>query len=441
MLKKRHVFYLAGFDPRGPSYYHRLYKEQAQCHSDTFGDGFFEDSADGSAEENAGEGVGTSVENIAQGAVENISVGNRQRISKHRHDWSVRCAGTDTNYSYLAWDDIVRRHWARKWLAIFADFFYVLKTYIINGHCWRFRRVSMQRLLTGFYPPVYIASLLLCALSLSVFLARRVYNLALDGMSFDGLELNSMASSADGLGEANPVVLASALAALTVVGLCWALLKGAKSLGDKLAVFWMLRIYVFMARWARGEIDTLESRMESFAQEVLAAIDDDTNDEILIVAHSVGTVLAIPMLAQVIRAMGDDPRLHNRRVALLTLGGCTPLMSLQPCAESFRADLSLLVSAPRLRWLDYTAPSDGACFVLVDPVAICGLSAASDAAPALCSPRFFALYSASYYRELKYDWYNTHFLYLMATQFRGPYNFFTLTAGNQSIAQRRDCAV
>ena len=30
MVRKRHVFYLCGFDPKGPAYYHALYAEEAQ---------------------------------------------------------------------------------------------------------------------------------------------------------------------------------------------------------------------------------------------------------------------------------------------------------------------------------------------------------------------------------------------------------------------------
>lgn len=371
-INQRQVFYLHGFDPRGARHYHRLYREQAALQEKVNG--------------------------------LHIRVSGRRRGHDHSHHWQLHTDNTHTRYSYLGWDDIIRNHWARGWREIIGDLWLFVWAYILPGNFLAYAKASPKQMMAGFYPLFY----LLLSLFLSGWLAT-------------------------GLAEHLPWAYAQMPAGLALFAL---LMHSSKRLGDKLAVFWLLRIYAFSTRWAKGRIPELEPRIHAFARHMADAINDETNDEVVIVAHSVGTMVVIPALARALEQIQDPARLANRRVVLITLGHCIPLLSFQPKATDFRAALQQLGHNEQLLWLDYTAPTDGACFPLLDPITSCGQQRAANAGPKLLSPRFFTLYHPVRYKKLRRAWYTMHFLYLMATDKPGPYDYFAFTAGPDAIATR-----
>ncbi|PSJ48061.1 hypothetical protein C7H85_04545 [Zobellella endophytica] len=378
-VRQRQVFYLSGFDPRGAGHYHRLYKTQA-------------------AGQKAVNGL-------------DIKVSRRQRLGADAHQWWLEAGHTRSRYTFLSWDDIIRAHWAKSWWAILGDLFYCLWAYFANGLIFTFARASYKQMLAGLYPFLYITATLVLAWLAGSGLCRLVQTLPVPP------------SLATGLG----------LTAGTLAGLL--ILAAAKRLGNRSAVFWLLRIYAFSAKWGKGRLPELEPRMAAFGERIRAALADERNDEVLVVAHSVGTMLVLPIIARVL-AQTDRRLLANRRLVLITLGQCIPLISFQPGARDYRRDLQQLGQDPDLLWLDYTAPTDGACFPLLDPLSASGLEAAPDCGPYILSPRFFTLYHADRYRKLRRAWYTMHFLYLMATDKPGPYDYFAFTAGSSPMASR-----
>ncbi|GAA3528159.1 hypothetical protein [Zobellella aerophila] len=379
-VKQRQVFYISGFDPRGAAHYHALYRSQAAKQA---------------------EGHGLAIE-----------VSRRRRLSAHLHQWQLDTRHTRSRYNFLSWDDIIRANWTRGWPAIFTDLCYCLWVYIATGRILAFARASRKQMLAGLYPVLFV----LLALTASGYLGYLASTLppfpALPG----GLDS----------------ILRSLLAALV----CCLAISGFMGLGNRLAVFWLLRIYAFSAKWARGDIPGLDQRISVFADEISRAIEDTDNEEVVIIAHSVGTMLVVLVMARVLAHIQDRQPFAHRRVVLITLGHCIPLLSFQPSAKPFRQALQRLGQDARLLWLDYSAPTDGACFPLLDPVTSCGLIRAREAGPRILSPRFFTLYHADHYKRLRRAWYTMHFLYLMATDKAGPYDFFAFTAGPERVAAR-----
>ncbi|GHA12269.1 hypothetical protein [Oceanisphaera arctica] len=378
-VKQRQVFYIHGFDPRGAGHYHRLYSTQ-------------------SAQQAAVNGL-------------DIAVSRRHRRSAHCHHWQLSTPHTQTDYCYLGWDDLVRQHWSKDWRQIISDLYVVMLAYLASGNVFTFARASYKQMMTGFYPLIYILLGVSGSATLSCFITTLLPLTALPDAGQYSLQL---------------------LAGMLVFGLC---LQGVKKLGDRLAVFWLLRIYAFSARWADDKIPHLNERTEHFADHIIKAIQNPDNDEVVIIAHSVGTMMVVPALARALAALPDGHVFANQRVVLITLGQCIPLVSFQPGAHEFRAALAQLGQDPRLLWLDYTAPTDGACFPLLDPLTSCGLTRTPHAGPRLLSPRFFTLYHPARYKKLRRSWYTMHFLYLMATDKAGPYDFFAFTAGPRPVAR------
>src|SRR5688572_21609945 len=91
-VRRRRVLYISGFDPRGPAFYHRFLRDEAARHAAMSG--------------------------------EPINIGPRRTVSPLLQAWTVASgAGPDhveTVYEFLRWDDIVRQHWPRGMLRMWA---------------------------------------------------------------------------------------------------------------------------------------------------------------------------------------------------------------------------------------------------------------------------------------------------------------------------------
>jgi pimeloyl-ACP methyl ester carboxylesterase len=204
---------------------------------------------------------------------------------------------------------------------------------------------------------------------------------------------------------------------------------------------WLMRSTRFILRQARGATPELEARIDEFAQRVAAALGDDANDEVLVVGHSSGAMLAVSTAARaLVRRDRATPAGESggRPLSLLTLGECIPMLSYQPEAGAFRAELATLATSSSLTWLDFTAPPDGCCFALVDPTAVCEEreQAARWVPPKRLSPRFAQMFDAPTYAQVRADKYRCHFQYLMASQIPGAYDYFAITAGPQRLGDR-----
>jgi len=392
-VRRRHVLYLAGFDPQGPSQYHGLYQREAALQAPVSG--------------------------------YRIEVGPRQRAGALGSAWDIVWrAGQDggdvgqaevhTRYETLRWDDLVRRHWpVGRWAAIRLT---LRNSWELtrNGCFWRFLHISWPAVLALALPGLLLLG---SALLVPVLLAALAWMAARGHGVIAGLGL-------------------AALGLTTYRGMAWA--QGRMYMG------WLMRSTRVILHQARGELPALEARLDRFAERMVELSHDHKLDELLIVGHSSGAMLAASMVA---RAVAREPALrsaHGPSVALLTLGHCMPLLSCQPEASAFRAELLALRERGALPWVDFTAPADGCCSALTDPTAlhVSAAQAAEDLArgaaggPKLLSPRFNKLFSAARYAAVRRDKYRCHFQYLMATELPGDYDYFLITAGPELLQTR-----
>jgi len=123
---------------------------------------------------------------------------------------------------------------------------------------------------------------------------------------------------------------------------------------------------------------------------------------------------------------GDTP------LALLTLGEVVPMISYLPGARMLRRNLHDLGRSARISWVDFTAPGDGGCFALCDPVAVSGVGDG----PKVLSAAFSQTLSPEKFAAQKRVFFKQHFQYLHAFDRPGIYDYFAITAGPQSLAAR-----
>lgn len=378
-VRKRCVFYLSGFDPKGASHYHALYRDEAVRQAEVSG--------------------------------LRVTVGRRQKSAEGNAFWDISAAApegpVETRYEFLRWDDIVRAHWPRSQATLIKNLISTTWLNLRTGALWRMFKLAWPPVLAVFLPFV-----LLCAVIVGVPLiaALTVWATPPSWASWTAWLISSVA----------------------VAG--WLAL--ALQLEKKFNMAWLLRSYAFTARQAGGLAPQLDARLEQHAETLLARIQSGIDDEVLIVGHSSGTMMAATVLANALRS---DPQLGSRgpAVALLTLGQWMPLLSTLPKAERFREDLRCLARAKAIDWIDFSAPPDGCCFALVNPLLACGDdSAAVTHRPKLLSPRFADMFDAHDYAAIRRDRFRCHFQYLMASKKAVPFDYFAITAGAQTLAHR-----
>lgn len=387
-VRRRHVFFITGFDPKPAAHYHGLYLRESRAQAKVNG--------------------------------MQIAVGPRRRNENGNSLWQVAATdvhGTcETTYEYVRWDDVVRAHWPRDLGAITGQALRGAWGMIAGG-----RTVLMLRLLARV--PRMLGSLLYV---FGFWASGVLVALGIGGIAtwilWDVLEWSGL------------------WAALTGLLLCFGLFKVAMQLERRLHTTWMARILAFNDRWATGRVPQLESCLDASARRVVQALGDPDLDEVLLVGISVGSLLAVSVAARAQRLMksarGVSPSCDSKpKFSLLTLGHCIPLLGLHRRANAFRSELSLVTSNDQVAWCNFSSPADWVSFGLIDPVEACGLPRPVNP-PRMASPRFHALIARDQYRILVRDKIRLHRQYIMSTDKRGEYDYFAITAGTQSLAQR-----
>jgi hypothetical protein len=197
---------------------------------------------------------------------------------------------------------------------------------------------------------------------------------------------------------------------------------------------WLVNIFSFTGKQVRGQVPELELRLNAAAQKLVQKIRVNDVDEILVVGFSVGSILAVSVVARALNALAGPVPGHPA-LSLLTLGHCIPMLGLQPEAIAFRQELKRLALSQALRWIDVSSITDWGSFALVDPVKVCNVLPEGPAEsgravnPWMRSPRFHTLFAPSSYLELRRNKRRMHMQYLMAAELKGEYDYFAITAG------------
>lgn len=384
---RRHVFFLSGFDPRGGAHFHALYRSEA----------------------------------LKQASVNEmvIEVGPRRRNEDGNSTWMINATSPDgsrcqTSYEFAKWDDIVRKNWPRGIFQQLLSFFQYTRMLDLGGIAttWKLSRKTLVAL---------------------------AYPLAVLG---GGLGLSTLA----GLGAATvlhwagagwPVAVALGLA-LFALGL-W----GTHTLEKKLNSLSLVRIFSFTGKHARAELPEFEARLDANAHQIEKKIRANNVDEILIVGFSVGTIRAASSLARALSALESDSHeadhcAQHPALSLLTLGHSIPMLGLLPQAANFRRELGVLALSKSLTWIDFSSPADVGSFALVDPVDTCkiDLSSGTKRNPVMRSPRFHTMFAPASYAAITREKLRLHMQYLMAGELPSDYDYFAITAGACTLAER-----
>ena len=383
VVRRRRVFYIPGFDPMHPRRYRELYR----------------------------------VESAAQAEISSYEVALRGEPGRDGFGWQVAAVidgvETATDVDVLTWSDIVRSSMSQSIIATYLHLARTLWRYVSSGALWRLMQLRKGPVIAALYPAVMLSvQLVLAVLSGSV--------LGGAAMSLAGvLGLSGHAT-----------VFASAL-----LGVAFAVgvLRLFKRHDAKFFAYYLMHDYADAAAHYGAYSPALTVRIAQFSDKVREACAAGY-DEVLVVGHSSGAHPAISALADVLRGPGPAPK----NLALLTLGQVVPMLSFLPCAARLRGDLALMGHQNTVAWVDVSAPGDGCAFALCDPVAVSGMarSEVAQTGPLVLSAAFRQTLSPARWHHLRWRFFRLHFQYLCAFDRPGAYDYFQITAGPWSLAQR-----
>ncbi|MDO5657738.1 MAG: hypothetical protein Q4G36_05395 [Paracoccus sp. (in: a-proteobacteria)] len=307
---------------------------------------------------------------------------------------------THAEFEVLVWADIVQGSMGRSVGATYGQLVKTAWAYIGSGALWRLMRLRRGPVIAALYPIVVLILQAMVAGLVAAVVGGLVAKIV-------------------------PVWVALPVGA----ALFWAGLHLWRRADGRIFAYYLMHDYAFTAQHGGAYPPALEARIAAFVERIEQVSQGDW-DEVLVVGHSSGAYLAVSVLADLARAGRLSPR-----VSLLTLGHVVPMASFLPEARRLRADLHDL-SATTVPWVDVTAPGDPCSFALCDPVAVSNAAPAQQNGPLVLSAAFTQTLSPERLRAMRWRFFRAHFQYLCAFDRPGDYDYFRVTAGPLTLAER-----
>jgi hypothetical protein len=369
---RRRVFYIPGYDPIHPRRYRELYRREGQD----------------------------------QAVISGYQLELTPKKVKGPYGWHVNALmdgrHAQADIEVLVWADLVKTSMARGIPGTYWQLLCTAWAYIGSGALFRLAGLRKGPMIAALYPIVFLLAQLLLA--------------CLAGWGLGLL-----------VGRLHPVLGWGA-----ALGLIWVMLRAFKRWDNKVFAYYLMHDYAYSAQAGGANPPELEARMAQFRQTIAEALTRDF-DEVLVVGHSSGAHLAVSILADMIRAGLPENR---PALALLSLGQVVPMVSFLPEARRLRADLRFLSSRDELVWIDVTAPGDGCAFALCDPVSVSGVAPENKRWPLVISAAFTQTLSPERWKALRWRFFRLHFQYLCAFDRPRDYDYFRITAGPMTLAER-----
>jgi hypothetical protein len=382
-VRRRRVYYIAGFDPASPKKYHWLYAAQAAL----------------------------------QGAVSGAryQVGELGQIDEITSGWRVEAeypdgARVEVDYRFLHWFEGVRQAWPKDEPRLFLGFLDALIAYYRSGLMRAAKAEARAAWIASLSPSLFAGGFLL------------LFALIVGLLCWTGALVASSLGAPWIVGAAPPLLL-------------WLLLMPAWRRFDAfLPVGWLGRGMIGVVGAARGRFPQFAESADAFAPKLVEAAREPSFDEILVVSHSMGGQQACRAVGQALRL--DEEFGRRTPVRLLTLGSLMPFYSMTAVYygkdPAYGEEMAALVAGDHVPWVDVTGPSDPGCAAALHPLLGLGLGE-PEGRPHRRSPRYSELLTPESFTRLKKTPLAYHFQYIMASEKAAEYDFFRLTAGPDTI--------
>lgn len=383
-VRKRLILHVQGYDPRGPAEYHQLFKHEF-------------------ARACALNGLTGKVGDTTEDAKYFTTA---WEVATDGEGWHV-----DTRYMLLRWDDIVGEDLARPpWWKIVQKY-RSIGVSMLNGAFRRILRANWRYGLLNFMPLVLITAW--------IFLGCFFGLLCMDFLARLGA----------------PSIVAKIVGAVSGIGGFASILMLTEPVTTLLRRCDEAATTDQLINRKRKDI---EQRMDLLATAAVRAVTASNADEVVIVGHGFGSILAIDLLG---RALVREPSLgeDGPRVALLTLGANLPVVGFDPQAGWFRNRLRQLAVAPNIDWVDVQSRDDVLNFCPFDPIAGHDIVLEDDERrnPKVAVIRFRDLWAPGRSWLRRWRFFKAHSQYLLANERPGAaYDYYLICCGPLDLMTR-----
>jgi hypothetical protein len=372
-IRRRHVFYIEGYDPQGAAGYHRLFNRELKRSAGAWRF----DVKVGDVVVDSGDLAHWDIESSAP-------------------NWRV-----ETRYEFLRFEDIVKRRMAEPLPGQFMQALAWIANDLFSGALSRTFRASWRFGLNL----VYQQSFLVLWPVLSA-LAGIVVGLVLSRYG-----------------------VWSIVSAIIGAAVAYGVFRALRLLIDHLIIIQLASSWVNNRKYAHGQPNDFDRSTGVLTERIVDVCRAADVDEILIVGHSSGCGIAPVALA---RALALDPDLgrHGPKVSLLTLGSLLPAYALHPRGRRMRDAIERLAIEPSIAWIDCQARRDVSNFWGFDPVDSLGHPLPGPRHnPLIWIVRFRDMLSAEAYRRAGRSLFRMHFQFIMGGNRRSPFDYFIVVCG------------
>jgi hypothetical protein len=373
-VRRRHVFYVEGYDPQGAEGYYNIFRKSLERFLKIW-----------------------PLKTKLSPLVIDSEFFAHWEIETTAPNWQVH-----TRYDFLRQEQYIRANMAEPLTRIVRRALVWIVDYLFSGAMYRVYRASWRY-----------------GLALTHFQAMLLYWLW--GSIIAGATAGFVLAHFLGVN-----IYVSIAVGLVAALACFRLLR---PLADRWFVVQINSHWPYLCEFARGEATGFDPPINACAERLIAAARENAAEEILVIGHSGGGVIAPAVIA---RALELDPNVgkHGPRLVLMTLGSIMPGAAVHPKAKRLRAIIERVAVEPSILWIDAQSSKDVLNFENFDPVAGIGI----DAGPRRCNPltwqvRFRDMLSLKFYETIRTNFFRLHYQFIMANDMRAPYDYFMLTCG------------
>ena len=372
MVRRRHVYHIAGYDPIDAGAQYRRFTRQLAVFQRTWN-------------------VDATLSDLEQSSTQSRAWWT---VTAHAANWQV-----EATHEVLLWDDIVRGDFTRSLPVRLLNAARAYLDFIVTGTMFRYIMAN-QRYAIFFLFPIF--SVVLFAVAGWFFARLLTASLGLEGVG------------------AGVVGLLAGLAVF--IGLLqWP--------GRRWRVEQLLDDWIFAQDYLHGRRPDIDARLDRFAQALISRVREAAVDEIVIVGHSLGAMLALDLL---VRALAAEPELGRRGVAVcvLTVGATIPKFTLHPKAEELRRKIARVVAEPSIAWTEYQSRDDTISFYKFDPVSLRRIAGDRlDGKPLIRRVQIHDMLLPETFARCRRNVLRLHYRSVMANDRRAPYDYFLMVSG------------
>jgi hypothetical protein len=309
--------------------------------------------------------------------------------------WNVTTTGRDwlveTDYRLVRWHDVIEAFGRRNIASRISVGILAFLDFVLAGTLWRYLLTNWRYAVFFLYPFVMFGLLIAVAFLVGVFAFKSTGSIAI--------------AIGGGL-----IGFAAALAGP------WRWLNLGNLFDD----------WIFSREYIRCGNSGIEQRLDRLAAEIVAAASNSAADEILVIGHSLGAVLAVDLLD---RALKLDPALDRNEipVTFLSVGSSILKIGLHPKAIRFRAAMERVAKSRAIFWGDYQALVDPLNFYKSRPMAEMGLSTENE--PTVRVVRLSRMLDDDIYRRIRLHFFRLHNQFVSGNDRRTSYDYFMLICG------------